>query len=105
MPGHRAGSHRRTVSPYLPAASSDAFKGISVFRGVLVSLGPSPAVGNIVSGVMLTYMRPYQIGDYLRIAQTEGAVVERSLLLTRLRTPQNEIVTIPNAQVLSPGRW
>lgn len=89
------------IFPYLPAASSGAFKGISVFLGVLVSLGSSSAVGNIVSGVVLTYMRPYQVDDYVRIAQTEGRVIERSLLLTRVQTPQNEIVTIPNAQILS----
>lgn len=89
------------IFPYLPAASSGAFKGISVFLGVLVSLGSSSAVGNIVSGVVLTYMRPYQVDDYVRIAQTEGRVIERSLLLTRVQTPQNEIVTIPNAQILA----
>lgn len=89
------------IFPYLPASSSGAFKGISVFLGVLVSLGSSSAVGNIVSGVVLTYMRPYRVDDYVRIAQTEGRVIERSLLLTRVQTPQNEIVTIPNAQILA----
>lgn len=90
------------IFPYLPASSSGAFKGISVFLGVLVSLGSSSAVGNIVSGVVLTYMRPYKVGDYVRVASgAEGTVVERSLLLTRLQTPQNELVTIPNAQILS----
>lgn len=89
------------IFPYLPAASSGAFKGISVFLGVLVSLGSSSAVGNIVSGVVLTYMRPYRVDDYVRVDGIEGRVIERSLLLTRLRTPQNEIVTLPNAQILS----
>ena len=90
------------IFPYLPASSSGAFKGVSVFLGVLVSLGSSSAVGNIVSGVVLTYMRPYKVGDYVRVAGgAEGRVVERSLLLTRLQTPQNELVAIPNAQILS----
>ena len=87
--------------PYLPGAGSDAFKGVSLFVGVLFSLGSSGAVGNIVAGVVLTYTRAFQIGDRVRIGETMGDVVERTLLVTRIRTIKNEDITIPNGSVLS----
>ena len=87
--------------PYLPGAESDAFKGVSLFVGVLFSLGSSGAVGNIVAGVVLTYTRAFQIGDRVRIGETTGDVVERTLLVTRVRTIKNEDITIPNGSVLS----
>ncbi len=86
--------------PYLPGAGSDAFKGVSLFVGVLFSLGSSGAVGNIVAGVVLTYTRAFQIGDRVRIGDTTGDVIERTLLVTRLRTIKNVDVTIPNGAVL-----
>jgi len=87
--------------PYLPGAGSDAFKGISIFVGVLFSLGSSGAVGNIIAGVVLTYTRAFQIGDRVRIGETTGDVIERTLLVTRLRTIKNVDVTIPNGAVLA----
>lgn len=86
--------------PYLPGASSDAFKGVSIFVGVLFSLGSSAAIGNMVSGVVLTYTRAFQIGDLVRIGDTVGAVTEKTLLVTRVRTIKNVAVTIPNGAVL-----
>ncbi len=88
------------VFPYLPGSGSPAFKGISVFVGVLLSLGSGSAISNSVSGVLMTYMRPFAIGDRVRIADTVGRVVDRSLLVTRVRTRRNEEVTIPNSMVL-----
>ncbi len=87
--------------PYLPGAGSDAFKGVSLFVGVLFSLGSSGAVGNIVAGVVLTYTGAFRIGDRVRIGDTIGDVVERTLLITRVRTPKNVEITIPNGTVLS----
>jgi small-conductance mechanosensitive channel len=87
--------------PYLPGSESGAFKGVSVFLGVLVSFGSAGAIGNVVAGVVLTYMRPFAIGDRVRIADTVGDVVERSLLVTRVRTPKHVEITIPNAMVLA----
>ena len=87
--------------PYLPGASSDAFKGVSIFVGVLFSLGSSSAIGNMVAGVVLTYTRAFQIGDRVQIADTVGDVIEKTLLVTRLRTIKNVAVTIPNGTVLS----
>jgi small-conductance mechanosensitive channel len=86
--------------PYLPGASSPAFKGISVFLGVLVSLGSSSAVANAVAGVILTYMRSFLVGDWVQIGETTGEVIEKTLLVTRVLTPKAEIITIPNATIM-----
>jgi small-conductance mechanosensitive channel len=87
--------------PYLPGAGSDAFKGVSLFVGVLFSLGSSGAVGNIVAGVVLTYTNAFQVGDRVQIGETVGDVVERTMLVTRLRTIKNVDITVPNGTVLS----
>jgi len=89
------------VFPYLPGAGSPAFKGVSIFIGVLVSLGSTSAVANIIAGVLLIYMRAFKVGDRVRISEIEGIVVERSLLVTRIRTPKNVEVAIPNAKVMA----
>lgn len=86
--------------PYLPGSDSPAFKGISVFLGVLFSLGSTSAVANVVAGVILTYMRAFTLGDRVKIADTVGDVVEKTLLVTRVRTIKNVDITIPNAMVL-----
>lgn len=89
------------IFPYLPGSNSPFFQGISVFLGILFSLGSSSAIANIVSGVVLTYMRPFKIGDRVKIADTVGDVIEKTLLVTRVRTPKNVDITIPNAMVLN----
>jgi len=86
--------------PYLPGADSPAFKGVSVFLGVLFSLGSSSAIANIVAGVILTYMRAFKLGDRVKITDTIGDVVEMNLLITRIRTIKNVEITVPNAMVL-----
>ncbi|MDA1081400.1 MAG: mechanosensitive ion channel [Gemmatimonadetes bacterium] len=87
--------------PYLPGADSDAFKGISLFVGVLFSLGSSSAIANVVAGVVLTYTRAFNIGDRITVGETTGDVIAKSLLVTRVRTIKNVDVTVPNAMVLS----
>jgi small-conductance mechanosensitive channel len=87
--------------PYLPGSESDAFKGVSLFFGVLFSLGSSGAVGNMVAGIVLTYTRAFQVGDRVKIGETTGDVTERTLLITRIRTIKNVAITIPNGNVLS----
>ncbi len=89
------------VFPYLPGSSSPAFKGISILFGVLLSFGSGSAVANIISGAMLTYMRPYHVGDRVKIADTVGDVAEKGLLVTRVRTIKNVFITIPNAAILN----
>jgi small-conductance mechanosensitive channel len=85
--------------PFIPGSSSPAFKGISIFMGVLVSLGSTSAVGNIVAGLVLTYMRPFVSDDFVEISGLRGTVVSRGTFSTRLKTPTNEIISIPNASV------
>jgi small-conductance mechanosensitive channel len=87
--------------PYLPGVKSQAFQGISIFLGVLLSLGSSSAVANAVAGVILTYMRSYLVGDWVEIGGTTGEVVEKTILITRLLTPKDEIITIPNSAVMA----
>lgn len=86
--------------PYLPGSNSPAFKGVSIFLGVLLSLGSSSAVANIIAGVILTYMRAFKIGDRVKIGDNVGDVVEKTLLVTRISTIKNENITIPNATIL-----
>jgi small-conductance mechanosensitive channel len=86
--------------PYLPGSASPAFRGISIFLGILFSLGSTSAVANVVAGTILTYTRAFQLGDRVKIADTIGDVVEKTLLATRVQTIKNELVTVPNAMVL-----
>jgi small-conductance mechanosensitive channel len=86
--------------PYLPGSESPAFKGVSIFLGVLFSLGSTSAVSNIVAGGVLTYMRPFSVGDRVKIAETVGDVIERNLLVVRVRTIKNVEVTLSNSMVL-----
>jgi small-conductance mechanosensitive channel len=86
--------------PYIPGSQSEGFRGISVFLGLLISLGSAAAIGNVIAGVVLTYMRPFREGDRVKIADTFGDVTEKTLLVTRVRTIKNVDVTIPNALVL-----
>jgi len=88
------------VSPYLPGFGSPAFQGVSIFFGLLLSLGSTAAIANIVAGISITYMRPFRVGDRVKIADTMGDVIEKTLLVTRVRTIKNVDVTIPNAMVL-----
>ncbi|MBN2766658.1 MAG: mechanosensitive ion channel [Paludibacteraceae bacterium] len=89
------------IFPYLPGSDSDIFKGVSVFMGLLFSLGSSSAIGNIVAGLVITYMRPFKIGDRIHIGDATGIVLEKTLLVTRMRNIRNEIITIPNSSLLT----
>ncbi len=89
------------VYPYLPGSQSAAFQGVSVFLGILFSLGSSSAIGNMVAGLVITYMRPFKIGDRVKIGEITGDVLEKTLLVTRIRSIKNEEITIPNASILS----
>jgi len=86
--------------PYIPGSGSEAFKGVSLFVGVLFSLGSTSAVANIVAGIILTYMRAFRVGDVIEVGEQRGVVVDMSLLATHIRTVKNELVTLPNATVL-----
>ena len=86
--------------PYLPGSDSNAFKGVSVFVGLLLSIGSAGTVGQAVSGLMLMYTRALRVGDYVRIGETEGTVVTLGWFATRIRTPWSEIVSLPNAYIV-----
>jgi small-conductance mechanosensitive channel len=90
-----------TIFPYLPGSGSPVFQGVTVFMGVLFSLGSSSAIGNLIAGLVITYMRPFKLGDRIQLQGTTGFVVEKTLMVVRLRTHKNEYVTFPNIMVLS----
>lgn len=87
--------------PYLPGSDTAAFQGISIFLGALFTLGSSSAIANMVAGVVLIYSRAFEIGDRVKISDAVGDVLEKSLFVTRIRTPKNVVVSVPNAMVLS----
>jgi small-conductance mechanosensitive channel len=88
------------IFPYLPGSDSQIFKGVSVFLGVLFTFGSAGALGNVVAGLVLTYMRAYKIGDRVKIGEATGDVIEKSLLVTRIKTIKNEVISIPNSTVM-----
>ncbi|MEI6224173.1 MAG: mechanosensitive ion channel [Deltaproteobacteria bacterium] len=89
------------IYPYLPGSGSSAFQAIGLLMGAMISLGSGSAVANAISGVVLTYMRPFQLGDFVKIADATGTVTHQSLLAVRLVTIRNEHVTLPASTVLS----
>lgn len=89
------------IYPYLPGSDSGVFQGISVFVGLIISLGSSTVIGNIIAGFVITYMRPFKLGDRIKLNETTGNVIEKTPFVTRIRTPKNEVVTIPNSFIMS----
>ncbi|WP_246285152.1 mechanosensitive ion channel family protein [Hymenobacter lapidiphilus] len=89
------------IFPYLPGSDSPVFQGVSVFLGFLLTFGSAGSLSNIVAGLVLTYMRAYKIGDRVKIGDVTGDIVEKTLLVTRIRTIKNEEITIPNSSVMS----
>jgi small-conductance mechanosensitive channel len=87
--------------PYIPGSSSDAFKGISIFIGILFSLGSSSAIANIIAGYMMTYRRAFKVGDRVKIGEVVGDVTETRLQVTHVKTIKNEEVIIPNSSILN----
>ncbi|MEM9927325.1 MAG: mechanosensitive ion channel domain-containing protein [Cyanobacteria bacterium P01_D01_bin.50] len=87
--------------PYLPGFGSPAFQGISLFLGLLLSLGSSVVVANVVAGIILIYTRAFQIDDRVKIGDAIGDVVEKTLFVTRIRTVKNVIITLPNSSVFT----
>jgi len=86
--------------PYIPGSSTDAFKGVTLFIGVIFSLGSSSLIGNIISGYTMTYRRTFHVGDVVQIGQYLGEVVEMRMLVTHLRTPKNEEVIVPTSSIV-----
>ena len=86
--------------PYIPGSSSPVFKAISIFIGFLLSLGSTSMASNIVSGIVLTYSRGLKVGDRVQVGDAVGDVIDRTLLVTRIRTIKNVVITLPNAMVM-----
>ncbi len=89
------------IFPYLPGSESPIFKGVSVFLGFLFTFGSAGSLSNIIAGLVLTYMRLFTIGDRVKIGEVTGDVIEKSSLVTRVRTIKNEIISIPNSTVMN----
>lgn len=89
------------IFPYLPGSDSPVFQGVSVFLGFLFTFGSAGSLSNIMAGLVLTYMRLFKVGDRVKIGEVMGDVIEKSLLVTRVRTIKNEIISIPNSTVMS----
>ena len=87
--------------PYVPGSNSKVFQGAGLLVGVLAALGSSAVATNVISGLMLIYTRAFQEGDRVEIGGVVGVVQDRALLVTRIQTPRNELVSIPNATVIA----
>jgi small-conductance mechanosensitive channel len=85
--------------PYLPGADTEAFKGLSVLIGLMISLGASSVVGQAAAGLILTYTRTLRVGEFVRIGEHEGTVTELGMFTTSIRTGQGEMLTIPNTMI------
>jgi len=87
--------------PYIPGSDSAAFKGVSLFLGVIFSLGSSSIVGNIIAGYSMTYRRAFRVGDRIKVGDIVGDVTEVRLQVTHVRSPKNEDIVIPNSVILN----
>lgn len=89
------------IWPLLPGSDSGVFKGVSIFVAALFSLGSTASIGNLISGIIITYMRPFLVGDFVRIGDREGTVIEKNAFVTRLRDIKENVITVPNNSILS----
>jgi len=86
--------------PYIPGSSSQAFQGVGLVLGAIISFASSSAISNIVAGVILTYTRAFKLNDRIKVGDTVGDVVEKTLLVTRVKTIKHVVITIPNSLVM-----
>ena len=89
------------IFPYLPGSGSSAFQGVSIFLGLLISLGSSSTISNGMAGIFITYMRAFRENDWIKVGDYIGMVIHKDSLVTRLKTINNEEVTVPNSMILS----
>jgi len=89
------------IFPFLPGSNSPVFQGVSVFLGFLFTFGSAGSLSNIVAGIILTYMRLFKVGDRVKIGEVEGDVVEKSILVTRIKSIKNQIISIPNSTIMN----
>jgi len=89
------------IYPLLPNSDSAVFQSVSVFIGIVVSLGSTSVIGNLLAGLVITYMRPFKIGDRIKVGDVSGDVVEKTPFVVRVETIKKEIITVPNLTILS----
>ena len=89
------------IFQHLPYSDSKIFQGVSVFIGLLISIGSTALIGNLISGMVLTYMRPFCVGDFVKIGEILGTVKEKKPFAIRVVTPKNEEIIIPNSTIMS----
>jgi len=89
------------IFPLLPNSDSSIFKGVSVFIGVLFSIGSSSVISNMMAGIVITYMRSFKIGDRIKVGEVYGDVIEKTLFVVRIQTIKKEVITVPNSSILS----
>jgi small-conductance mechanosensitive channel len=89
------------VFPLLPESESSVFKGVSVFIGVLFSIGSSSVISNMMAGLVITYMRSFKIGDRIKVGDVYGDVIEKTLFVIRVQTIKKDVITVPNSSILS----
>jgi len=87
--------------PYIPGSETDAFKGISVFAGLMISLGSAGVVNQVMSGLMVIFARALRLGEFIKVGETEGTVTEIGFLATKIRTIQQQEISLPNTLVAS----
>jgi small-conductance mechanosensitive channel len=87
--------------PFFPGAQSAAFQGVTVFAGLMITIGSGAFVGHVLSGYMIIYSRSFRVGDYVRTGDTEGTVVSIGMFATKIETLRREILSIPNSVVFS----
>jgi len=87
--------------PYIPGSSSEAFKGVSIFLGIVVSLGSSSVIANLMAGYTMIYRRAFKLGDRITVDNLTGDVIERRLMVTHLRTIKNEEIIVPNSTIIN----
>ncbi len=87
--------------PYIPGSDSAAFRGVSIFLGIVLSLGSSSLTANILAGYSLIYWRAFRLGDRVKIGDVVGEVTEMRLQVTHIRTPKREEAVVPNSMILA----
>ncbi|OGA21761.1 MAG: mechanosensitive ion channel protein MscS [Betaproteobacteria bacterium RIFCSPLOWO2_02_FULL_67_26] len=87
--------------PYLPGAQTEAFKGLSVLVGLMITIGASSVIGQAFNGLILMYTRAFRVGEFVRIGDTEGTVTELGMFATRVRTGLGEEITLPNSTIMA----
>jgi small-conductance mechanosensitive channel len=89
------------IWPYLPGSGSQVFQGVSVFFGLVFSLTSASSLSNFMAGLTITYTRAFKLGDRVKIGEVTGDIIEKSMLVTKIRTIKNEEITVPNTKIMN----